>query len=176
MFLDYLAEKYSISFSPSKHDYYFSEHEIGENYFVLIKPSNYVNNSGFSAKQALSSYNLSIEDLLVVYDDVYLPIGTFRVKVSGGDGGHNGIASIIYHLFSEDIVRIRIGVGSKDFSQDQITDYVLSDFGKEDHKLLTEVFGSCSVLAESFITGGKKLLLDSNSKLVNPINNSDKNP
>ena len=172
MFLDYLANKYSISFIPSRNDYYFAEHKIGENYFSLVKPSNYVNNSGFSAMQAISNYNASIDDLLVVHDDVYLETGTFRLKLSGGDGGHKGINSIIYNLSSEDVVRIRIGVGGKDFSQDNIAEYVLSDFN-EDEKLLNEVFENCSLLAEAFICGGKKQLLDVNSKLVKPNNNSE---
>ena len=172
MFLDYLANKYSISFIPSRNDYYFAEHKIGENYFSLVKPSNYVNNSGFSAMQAISNYNASIDDLLVVHNDVYLATGTFRLKLTGGDGGHKGINSIIYNLSSEDVVRIRIGVGGKDFSQDNIAEYVLSDFN-EDEKLLNEAFENCSLLAEAFICGGKKQLLDVNSKLVKPNNNSE---
>ena len=88
------------------------------------------------------------------------------------DGGHKGINSIIYNLSSEDVVRIRIGVGGKDFSQDNIAEYVLSDFN-EDEKLLNEAFENCSLLAEAFICGGKKQLLDVNSKLVKPNNNSE---
>jgi PTH1 family peptidyl-tRNA hydrolase len=174
MFLDYLANKYSISFVPSRNDYYFAEHKIGENYFSLIKPSNYVNNSGFSAVQAIANYNTSIDDLLVVHDDVYLSTGTFRLKLTGGDGGHKGVNSIIYHLSSEDVARIRIGVGGKEFSQENIAEYVLSDFSKEDEKLLNEVFENCSSLAEAFICGGKKQLLDINSKLIKPNNISEK--
>lgn len=174
MFLDYLANKYSVSFLPARNDYYFAEHKIGENYFSLIRPSNYVNNSGFSAVQALANYNTSIDDLLVVHDDVYLTTGTFRLKLTGGDGGHKGVKSIIYHLSSEDVVRIRIGVGGKEFSQENIAEYVLSDFHNEDQRLLNEVFENCSSLTEAFICGGKKQLLDANSKLIKPNNISEK--
>ena len=173
MFLDYLANKYSIYFLPSRNDYYFAEHKIGESYFNLIKPSNYVNNSGFSAVQVLSKYHAELDDLLIIHDDVYLQTGTFRLKLSGGDGGHKGVNSIIYHLSSEDFVRIRIGVGGKDFAQDNITEYVLSDFSKEDTKLLNEVFEDCSTLVKAFICGGKKQLLDVNSELAKPTNNSE---
>lgn len=166
MFLDYLAEKYSLSFVPSRNEYFVAEHVIGGNQFALIKPSNFVNNSGFSAVQALSHYNASIEDLLVVHDDVYLQTGTFRLRLSGGDGGHNGINSIIYHLASDEFVRIRIGVGNTDFSQIDLAEYVLSNLSIEDGKLLDDIFANCSSLAESFIIGGKKQLLDTNSKLV----------
>lgn len=171
MFLDHLADKYSISFIPSQNDYYFAEHKIGQNYFGLIKPSSYVNNSGISAAQAISKYHSKIDDLLIIHDDVYLETGSFRLKLTGGDGGHKGVNSIIYHLSSEDIVRIRLGVGGKNFSQDKIAEYVLSDFSDEDKKSLGEVFTKCTVLTESFICGGKKQLLDINSKLVRSNNN-----
>lgn len=175
MFLDYLANKYTVSFLPSRNDYYFAEKKVGENYFSLIKPSNFVNNSGLSAMQALLKYHAEIDDLLIIYDDVYLQTGTFRLKLSGGDGGHKGLISVIYHLSSEDVARIRIGVGSKDFTKDNLADYVLSDFRKEDGKLLNEVFENCSTLVDAFICGGKKQLLDVNSKLVKPDNNSEIN-
>jgi PTH1 family peptidyl-tRNA hydrolase len=100
MFLDHLADKYSISFIPSQNDYYFAEHKIGQNYFGLIKPSSYVNNSGISAAQAISKYHSKIDDLLIIHDDVYLETGSFRLKLTGGDGGHKGVNSIIYHLSS----------------------------------------------------------------------------
>ena len=170
MFLDHLADKYSISFIPSRNDYYFAEHKIGQNYFSLIKPANYVNNSGLSAVQAISKYHSEIDDLLIIHDDVYLETGSFRLKLIGGDGGHKGVNSIIYHLSSEDVVRIRLGVGGKNFSQEKIAEYVLSDFNNDDKKLLSEVFINCAVLAESFICGGKKQLLDVNSKLVGSSN------
>lgn len=171
--LDHLAEKYLISFLPSKNDYYFAEKKIGENYFCLIKPSNYVNNSGFAAVQAITSYNCSVSDLLVIHDDVYLSTGTFKVKLSGGDGGHNGVESIIYQLGSEYFTRIRIGVGGSNFSQETIADYVLSDFSQSDHSLLEKVFENCTVLVEAFILGGTKQLLDTNSKFIKS-NNEEK--
>jgi peptidyl-tRNA hydrolase, PTH1 family len=171
MFLNYFADKYSLSFIPSRNDYYFAEHKIEESYFSLIKPCNYVNNSGFSATQALSHYHAFVDDLLIIHDDVYLPIGLYRLKLSGGNGGHKGVSSILYHLSSEDVARIRIGVGGEDFSQDRIAEYVLSDFSNQEEKSLSKVFESCLTLVESFILGGKKQLLDSNSKITKPSRN-----
>jgi PTH1 family peptidyl-tRNA hydrolase len=166
IFLNHLAEKYLISFLPSKNDYYFAEKKIGENYFCLIKPANYVNNSGIAAALAIKNYNCSVSNLLVVHDDVYLSTGAFKVKLSGGDGGHNGVESIIYQLGTEDFARIRIGVGGPNFSQENIADYVLSDFSKSDQVLLQKVFENCSTLVESFILGGTKQMLDVNSKFI----------
>lgn len=166
MFLDYLASKYSISFLLSRNDYYFADHLIGESHFILLKPANFVNNSGISAVQALSHYNVSVDDLLVIHDDVYLELGYLRVKMSGGDGGHKGVSSIIYHLSSQDFSRIRIGVGEDSFVKTDLVDYVLSDFRKNDVQLLTGVFEKCCILVESFIVGAKKQLLDANSRII----------
>lgn len=165
MFLDHLAEIYSASFLPSKGDYYSAELNLAGNQFCLIKPSNYVNNSGYSAHQAITYYNALPEDLLVVYDDVYLPISEFRVRLAGGDGGHNGIKSIIYHLASENFNRLRIGVRGVNYSQENLVDYVLSDFSVEELSIIKSVFVKCRSLAEAFIIGGTKQLLDVNSTL-----------
>lgn len=167
MFADYLADKFSLSFKPSKNDYYFAEHSLGSNNFSLIKPSKFVNNSGISAAQAVQHYKLDLNDLLVIYDDFYLPLGSFRLRVSGGDGGHKGVASIVYHLFSENFPRIRIGIGGGEFSQDRMSEYVLTDFNEAEIKTLNEIFDKCFFLAEAFILGGLKQLLDVNSKISN---------
>ncbi|NWF89962.1 MAG: aminoacyl-tRNA hydrolase [Ignavibacteriaceae bacterium] len=164
LFLDYLTSKYSISFLPSKNDYYYAEHVIGNNQFALIKPSQYVNNSGLSAIQALDQYQVSKEELLVIHDDIDLELGSVRVKISGGDGGHKGVSSIIYHLSSQEFSRIRIGVKDESFGKEDVADYVLKDFPPAAGKLLESVFTKCFLLSESFIYGGKKLLLDANSR------------
>lgn len=171
MFLDYLAAKYSLSFLPSKYDYYYAEYSLEGNPFCFIKPSNYVNNSGYSAFQALSNYKIPTEELLVVYDDVYLPIAEFKVRLAGGDGGHNGIKSIIYHLSTEKFNRLRIGVRGKDYLQQNLVEYVLSDFSNDEKKAIENVFEKCFILTVAFIVGGSKKLLDVNSTL----GKSDKN-
>lgn len=172
MFLDFLADKYSLKFKPSKQDYYFAEHKIGENHFSLIKPSTYVNNSGIAAVQALSHFTSAIDDLLIVHDEVYLPLGTIRIKLSGGDGGHNGVGSIIYHTSSEDFARLRVGVGTPDESNKTLVDYVLADFNNDEIKSLNITFTNASFLTEAFITGGNKRMLDANSKQFNKLDNS----
>jgi peptidyl-tRNA hydrolase, PTH1 family len=110
--LNTFAQNNNLSFIPSKSDYYYSAGEIEGSAFILVKPSTYVNNSGIAAGHALSIFNVAIEDLLVVVDDINLGTGSFRVRASGGDGGHNGLKSIIYHLQSNEFPRIRIGIGS----------------------------------------------------------------
>lgn len=170
MVLDYIASLNSLSFSPSRGDYYAAKGIIEGNSYQLIKPVTYVNNSGLAAKQALETNKLNIEDLLVIHDDVNLPHADIRVKVRGGDGGHNGLASIIWHL-SDEFARIRIGIGN-DFEKGSMADYVLSDFTVNEMKMLEGAFKTVSTLISAFIKEGLNGLLDENSRL----NGSNRTP
>jgi PTH1 family peptidyl-tRNA hydrolase len=164
--LDYFAQNRSIKFKAAKGDYYFCEGDLNQVQYFLIKPSNYVNNSGVAALQFLEKHKIDISDLLVVCDDVNMKMGKLRVRKSGGDGGHNGLASIIYHLNSDQFPRLRIGIGS-DFNEGELSSYVLDDFSENDAKILKTVLKDSSLLVEEFIVGGIEALLNANSKLYN---------
>ena len=170
MLLDFLAEKFTLKFIPSKKEYYFCEGKINNSKYALIKPSTYVNNSGIAALSVVEHYGIDITDLLVVHDDINLEFSVIKTKVSGGDGGHNGLNSIIYHLISDQFPRIRIGIGN-DFDKGGMADFVLSEFSTEEETKLKTIFETSGYLAEEFIIGGRKQLLDANSRL----SNNDKN-
>ncbi len=177
MFVDYLAAKYSIHFNPAKGDYYIAEGVINNSNFSLIKPATYVNNSGIAASQIIEAFNINAEDILVSVDDVNFEFSEFRVKEFGGDGGHNGLASIIYHLNTNKFPRIRIGIG-QNFEKGKMPEYVLSNFNEEEKKQLGSLFEKLSPLAEEFILGGIKQMLNANSRLFSNISkkiNSNKN-
>ena len=167
--LDYFAQNRSIKFRAATGDYYFCEGDLNQVHYFLIKPGNYVNNSGVAALQFLKKHKIDLSDLLVVCDDVNLKMGKLRVRSSGGDGGHNGLASLIYNLNSNQFPRLRVGIGS-DFNKGELPSYVLEDFSADDAKLLKVVLKDSSLLVEEFINGGIKALLNANSKLYN--NNS----
>ena len=164
--LDYFAQNRSIKFKAAKGDYYFCEGDLNQVHYFLIKPSNYVNNSGVAALQFLEKHKIDISELLVVCDDVNMEMGKLRVRKSGGDGGHNGLASIIYHLNSDQFPRLRIGIGS-DFNEGELSSYVLDDFSENDAKIFKTVLKDSSHLVEEFIIGGIEALLNANSKLYN---------
>jgi peptidyl-tRNA hydrolase, PTH1 family len=172
MFLDYFANSLSLSFMPSKSEYYFTEGKLDNNSFTLVKPTTYVNNSGIAALQAIQNYNIDVKDFLIIYDDLNLEFPNLRVRVSGGDGGHNGLSSVIYHLTSDDIPRLRFGIGN-DFARGQMADYVLTDFNNEEKTQLKNTFDEGIILTKEFIKGGTKNLLDVNSILSK--NKSSKN-
>lgn len=172
--LDHLASLNSLAFKASRGDYYFARGSLSGNDYQLIKPTTYVNNSGIAAKQALEKNKLDIKDLLIVHDDVNLPHSEIRVKARGGDGGHNGLSSVLWHLMSDEFARIRIGVGSN-FEKGDMAEYVLTDFNDDEMKMLDEKFTAVNILISEFITGGVNGLLDANSRLSNPDKDSENN-
>jgi len=170
--LNYFANNFALSFNPSKGDYYYSEGLIDNNKFFLILPTTYVNNSGIAAKQFLDLYHYSLKDFLVICDDINLPTGKIRMRSSGGDGGHNGLASIIYHLNSDQFPRLRIGIGDE-FEDGFLADYVLSDFDEGEQEKLNLSFKNASILIKEFIYGGIDAMQNANSKLYNENNSSE---
>ncbi|MDR3665957.1 MAG: aminoacyl-tRNA hydrolase, partial [Ignavibacteriaceae bacterium] len=131
LLLDLYAQKNSLHFTASKNDYFFAEGKTAQSGFSLIKPSTFVNNSGIAALQAITEYNTPVDDFLVIADDINLETGKVRIRIGGGDGGHNGINSIIYHLNSDEFPRLRIGIGNN-FGKGEMADYVLSSFSNDE--------------------------------------------
>ncbi|HZW39414.1 MAG TPA: aminoacyl-tRNA hydrolase [Ignavibacteriaceae bacterium] len=162
--LDYYSQKKSLSFKASKGDYYSATGKLGNSEFILIKPVTYVNLSGEAASDVLKKYNVQPDDFLVIVDDINLPVGEFRLRATGGDGGHNGMNSIIYHLYTEKFPRLRIGIGSN-FAKGNMADYVLDDFTPEEIKTMEPMFKDLIWLIDEFIQGGVKKLMDANSRL-----------
>ena len=174
LLLDYLTKKLSVSFRQSKGDYLEASGKVNGNDFVLVKPVTYVNNSGISAREIFEKYSLSPEEFLVVCDDTNLNKFEWRVRLSGGDGGHNGLSSIIYQLLTEQFPRLRIGIGSNP-PETALSDYVLSEFSKNEIEELNNTFNKCSILIEEFIIGGSKKMLEANSVLLKSANKNNLN-
>lgn len=99
---------------------------IGAEKVVLLKPFTFMNRSGSAVRKAVDFYKLSVDDLLIVCDDINLPVGKIRIRTKGSSGGQNGLKDIFRHLATEEINRLRIGVGSP--GRIDAADYVLSNF------------------------------------------------
>ncbi len=152
--LDRFAEKHGLEFTEGKGDFYIAgSGQKFASYFFLVKPTTYVNASGIAAAQLFDLYEINIEDFLVVVDDLNLPPGKIRVRSKGGDGGHNGLHSIIYSLESDAFPRLRFGIGA-DFEKGEMADYVLSKFDEETQKIVDEKIEDAVELVEAFITNG----------------------
>jgi PTH1 family peptidyl-tRNA hydrolase len=100
-----------------------------------VYPTTFMNNSGIAVLELYEHFSLSLENILIILDDINLPFGKLRLKNKGSDGGHNGLHSIIYHLKSEEIPRLRIGIGSPPLDCDNAT-WVLSRFSASEEKEL----------------------------------------
>lgn len=164
LFMDYLAQRYKITFRPGKGEYYYASGMLRNSGYILVKPTTYVNLSGIAVMEVADKYRISPENILVVYDDLNLEAGRVRLRQSGGDGGHNGINSIISQLNSKDFPRLRIGIGSS-FEKGDMASYVLSKFTPEELTNLETLFNALEPVAGSFITDGIKGMLDVYSRL-----------
>ena len=133
--IDYLSGKWNIPVKKIKFRALIGEGIVGGEKVVLAKPSTFMNLSGESVGEIARYYNLAPEEIIVVQDDVALPVGRLRIRPSGSDGGHNGIKSILYHLQSDKFIRLKIGVGGA--AHDMVS-HVLGTFSKEDGIRVTD--------------------------------------
>ena len=129
--LDILAERYRIPVASERMKGLCGSGLIDGEKVLLVKPQTYMNLSGEAVGKAVRYYHLDPgSDVLVVYDDLDLPVGNLRLREAGSAGGHNGIKSIIAHLSTQQFCRIRVGIGSD--KKEDTRDYVLSGFWGED--------------------------------------------
>jgi len=125
--VDKLAERHGSSPVLSRPSYSLAECECGGERIHLMKPMTYMNFSGHGLMDYLRDWPAELSDILVVTDDVYLPLGRLRIRRSGGDGGHNGMASLIEFLGTESFSRLRFGVGLPS-DPGELATYVLREF------------------------------------------------
>jgi peptidyl-tRNA hydrolase, PTH1 family len=120
---------------------------------VVIKPTTYMNLSGRSVKYWLEQEKLSPDRMLVVVDDIALPLGMLRMKAKGGDAGHNGLTDIIMKLQTEKFPRLRIGIGD-DFPRGYQSDYVLGEWTRQEEKLMIPRIHMAVEMIQRFVTIG----------------------
>jgi len=149
--LDKFAEKRSLKFQAGKGDYLL----VKSNDIALIKPTTYMNNSGMAVADYCRYFQNTPEELLVVYDDIDLPLGTLRFKPNGGSGGHKGMESIIYQLESEDFNRLRIGISAEN-EMGPSERYVLSPFPKDWKEKINEMIEKACDGIDYFLTHDMK--------------------
>jgi PTH1 family peptidyl-tRNA hydrolase len=121
--------------------------------FTLLKPLTYMNRSGDVVARYVRALRLELHDLLVIFDDISLPVGTIRLRKKGGAGGHNGVQDIIDHLGSTDFPRLRVGIGS-DFARGQQVDHVLSPFEASEQPAVEEAIAQAQDAVLTFLREG----------------------
>ncbi len=136
--LDCLAERLNASFTQEKHQSLITRAEFESERLLLVKPLTFMNKSGVAVAQAIRNKTSDLADLLVVVDDVHLPLGRLRFRVQGSAGGHNGLASVIEHVGSPDFARLRMGVGEHAEGHGLI-DHVLGTFRPDEQPEVTKM-------------------------------------
>ena len=130
---DLLGEAFDVDIDLKGLLCYYNTFRYGGEKIVVVKPQTYMNLSGDCVGQLARYYKVENEDILVVADDLSLPVGTMRFRSKGSSGGHNGLKSIIEHTGSDAFPRIKIGVGEKPHPEMDLADWVLSSFSAFTH-------------------------------------------
>jgi PTH1 family peptidyl-tRNA hydrolase len=146
--LDALARSSGIVFDDKRYGYVANHKHKGRT-FVLLKPSTYVNLSGKAVNYWLQKEEIPVGNLLVLLDDISLPFGTIRLRAKGGDGGHNGLTSIIETLGHENFARLRFGIGAE-YPYGYQVDFVLGKWSPEELVVLPEKINTCHEIIHSF--------------------------
>lgn len=130
---DELCRRIKGRFLRGGNEYLLARASVDPVNLVLMKPLTYMNNSGTAIAEALSAYNVPVEQMIVVVDDFALPLGRLRIRGKGSDGGHNGLTSVIHALGTEDFARLRCGIGRDPMpSKSTMRTFVLSSFEKDE--------------------------------------------
>jgi PTH1 family peptidyl-tRNA hydrolase len=141
---------------------------------ILLKPSTYVNLSGNAVNYWLKKENIPLENMLVIVDDIALPLGSIRMRSKGSDGGHNGLAHISTILATNEYARIRIGIGSS-FTKGTQVDFVLGKWTAEEKKFMDERTSIVIDMIRSFAFAGTELTMTAFNK-VGKVTPSEKDP
>lgn len=149
--IDELARRRSATFEGAPVDALIAKVRDLAGGSMLGKPTTFMNLSGTAVAGLVRYFRIELPDVLVVVDDVNLPLGRLRARVRGSDGGHNGLKSIVEHLGTEEFARLRIGVGR---GERELADYVTSRFGRDEQEMVSRMIERGADAAEMFATEG----------------------
>ncbi len=140
--VEHLAMKYGGVFASGRGNYQFTRITCPGGPLILVKPMTYMNLSGQAVVAAMNFWKIPREELLVVCDDVNIPLGTIRIRPKGSAGGQNGLKNIILSLGSQEFARMRVGVGREQMPA-ALASFVLSKFGDEERKTVDRAVEAC---------------------------------
>ncbi|AJD89387.1 peptidyl-tRNA hydrolase [Jeotgalibacillus malaysiensis] len=148
--IDELADRWNAPLMQGKFNGVFSKTIVNGEKVILLKPLTYMNLSGESIRPLMDYFQIDPEDIVVIYDDLDLPMGKMRLRQKGSAGGHNGIKSTIAHLGTQEFNRIRIGIDRPPRGM-KVPDYVLSRFSKEEWAEMEPVIKKSADACERFL-------------------------
>lgn len=170
-----LASKRKIEFKKNNSTYLLAKGETENSGFSLLLPLTYMNLSGKAIKKFYSNYKFDFKEMLVVCDDINLPLGKIRLRSKGSHGGHNGLLSIIEEIQTTNFPRLRIGIGDH-FEKENQVEFVLSQFEENEKPIVSSSIQLATEICDHFLMGGLKEALEYYSRIKsinksNPTNN-----
>ena len=151
--IDSIAESLGVKITKKGFQSLYSLGRFEAHKVLLLKPQTYMNNSGNALREAKEFYKIDTDKIIVVHDEIDLPLGRIKLKKDGGSAGHNGIKSILANIGSDDFARVRVGVG-KPYDKNNVIKHVLSGFSKEERQQLPEVIESARDSVFAIIING----------------------
>ena len=173
--IDKIAENYSLGGWRDKFRGSICDCIIANKKVMLLKPSNYMNNSGYSTSELINFYKIPLNNVFIFFDDIELSPGKIRVKLGGGHAGHNGIRDIIQKI-GGDFWKVRLGIGHPGSKQD-VGNYVLGNFSNSDQRwvnlIISEVVDNLSLLVNNDINNFMNIISISMNKIELPLSPRD---
>lgn len=151
---DLLAEREKVKLDRIKYKAVTAPVTVGGKRCLLMKPQTFMNLSGEAVREAAQFYKIPADHVLVIYDDVSLPVGKLRVRPSGSAGGHNGIKNIIAHLGTDRFPRVKIGIGAPTDAEHDMISWVIGEPSQKEKKELLDAFGRALDAAACIIESG----------------------
>jgi len=155
--LNHFARTQGIRFNKKQAQARIGTGQLAGTEVVVARPQTYMNLSGESVSRLVRKFNINLNNLLVIHDDLDLPLGKIRIRHGGSSGGHKGVDSIITHLESNDFLRLRVGVGRPAITEPTEADivaYVLSDFTQDEKQTISQVIPKASQAIFCLLTEG----------------------
>ncbi len=154
MAVDRILENGNAKLDKHKFEAEYGEVTVAGARALVVKPQTYMNNSGRAVTAIASFYKIPTENIIILFDDISLPVGGLRVRRKGSAGGHNGMKDIIQLLGTEELTRVKIGVGQKPHPDYNLADWVLGKFPKEDRPALEEALKKAAKAVEEIVRNG----------------------
>ncbi|KRL90279.1 aminoacyl-tRNA hydrolase [Lactobacillus kalixensis] len=151
MALDNYLEKNNLNFDKDKFEGHWTKQKINGEDVILLEPQTFMNESGRSIAQVANFFKVKPEDILIIQDDMDMPIGKIRIRANGKSGGHNGIKSIIRDLGTEKFNRLKIGIRHPE--KTSVVSWVLTPFNSDQQKLMDDAFETSADIIDDFVSG-----------------------
>lgn len=152
--MDALCHKHGVSCDRARFQALTGEAVLGGKRVLLVKPQTFMNLSGAAVHEAASFYKIPPERILVIFDDISLPVGTLRIRAKGSAGGQNGVKDIIAQLGSQDFPRIKVGIGGKPHPDYDLADWVLSNIAPDELEAMDDAVDRAVLAVSELIQNG----------------------